>query len=165
MLYVLYVNVMTLPGWSGRLPDPFPGVKQTLRLEQHWNMFAPAPTKHSGWWVVRGELADRTPVDVYNGMLGEPTATKPRDSSRIFSSYRWRKYLTRLLRADEEPHRSQYAQYLCERWNRATTAEFQLRELSIYYLLQKTLPDYQRSETRSRLVWRGKCEPASSSDW
>ncbi len=164
MLYVLYVNVMTLPDWSRRLPEVLPGIKQTLRLQQSWNMFAPSPTKHSGWWVARGVLEDGTPADVYHGILGEPTVTKPEDSSQIFSSYRWRKYLTGLLRSGEEPRRARYARYLCNRWNRATTAEFQLRELSIYYLSQKTLPDYRPSETTSQLVWRGPCVPAGSDD-
>jgi predicted DCC family thiol-disulfide oxidoreductase YuxK len=159
MLLVFYINLMTLPAFPYSLWDPLRSIEKGLRLTQNWNMFAPFPPKIGGWHVVRGELADGTPVDFRRGILGEPSFAKPLLVSREYTSYRWRKYLNLIAHEKYKLHRPYYAQYLCRLWNENKTAEFKLTSLKLYYVTERTLPDFETSEPETLLFWKQNCGP------
>ena len=50
-----------------------------------------------------------------------------------------------------------YAAYLCRDWNARHNSEEQLRQLSIYYVLELTLPNYAYLEPKKELVWVSEC--------
>ena len=68
-------------GWmTGSRPGQAPGPDlrwygRVLRVSQQWSMFAPYPSRSSGWYVVVGTLNDGTQVDLYRHVvLGEKLA-------------------------------------------------------------------------------------------
>ncbi len=155
-LFVLVMNLMTLPGVTYKMPTPLAGFSRLTNLDQRWNMFAPRPTFIDGWYVIPGWLGNGTPVDVYNAAETAPSLEKPRYVVDSYKTYRWRKYLSRLPREQYQSYRAGYARYLCRSWNRDREGDDRLKSFFIYYYQERTLPDYQGNDlTQRRLVsWR-----------
>jgi predicted DCC family thiol-disulfide oxidoreductase YuxK len=151
-LLVLWLNLISLPSLRRPLPDSLRVARDVLSLTQKWNMFAPAPSSVDGWPVVRGVTRDGTVVDVLRNKPGEPDWTRPRRIAVTYSSYRWRKYVNRLIDSYNEVHRGLYARYLCRAWNRSHGAYDQLAKLQFYFTAEKVeLGDGPRQSQRMLL--------------
>ena len=155
-LLVLWINIATLPAFAGSLPRPLSGLRSTLVLTQKWNVFAPAPGKLDGWYVVRGETDDGTVVDVLRGFEGEPMFTRPL-LSREYPTFRWRKYLTRLAYETGPEHWQLYAQYLCRTWNEGKAAPNRLARLWIYFNNERIRADDRPRVTERVLLHSHHC--------
>ena len=131
LVYVVYTNLTTLPEFAYRLPKRWDELGSALRLQQAWNMFAPAPPRDDGWYVMRGETRDGTPVDLWHRRLGEPDWTRPQSLAREYRDDRWRKYLTRLAYDEAQRHRPYLAQYLCRSWNAGRPQEAQVEQVKL----------------------------------
>jgi hypothetical protein len=102
--------------------------------EHRWDMFAPAPPRHDGWYVVPGRLASGERVDALHR---EPVSwERPREVARAYPSHRWYLYLLDLRRPAYAGLRPAFADYLCARWN-GTHAD-DLRSLTVYYVEQES---------------------------
>ena len=158
LVYVILWNLRTIDfaRYRSVLPVSANWAADLIRLDQSWDMFAPYPLKAGGWYVIPGTLKDGTEVDLFRN--GEPvTWQRPTLVSTTFASDRWRKYMVNLLTADFVPHLNQYGGYLCRKWNREHTGDKQVETLSIYYMEELTLPDYQPPRRQKRLLWRHYC--------
>lgn len=95
-----YVFLWNLRGtdfsrWEKFFPRSVNRAAFALRLDQHWSMFAPFPTREDGWFVLRAGLSDGTEVDLLRS--GEVTDwSKPPGLSSTFKDARWQKYLMNL---------------------------------------------------------------------
>jgi hypothetical protein len=97
-------------------------------------MFAPAPPRHDGWYVVPGRLASGERVDAFHR---EPVSwERPREVARAYPSHRWYLYLLDLRRPAYAGLRPAFADYLCARWN-GTHAD-DLRSVTVYYVEQES---------------------------
>ena len=77
VLYLGWWNLATIPNWSvpwggtSSFTVPFPKVlapvKDVLRLDQHWSMFAPAPATDDGWFLWPGVTQRGTLVNARTG--------------------------------------------------------------------------------------------------
>ena len=157
MGFVLYLNFVSLPQFPHGVWNPLEQVGWKLNLGQNWNMFAPHPAKIHGWYVVVGQLGDGIPVDVLNEALGESSWEKPRYIGRMYSSYRWRKYLNRIPHADDRDHRPYYGVYLCRKWNEGKSEEFTMSSIELYYLTEETRLDGTEPPRERMLIWKQKC--------
>ncbi len=128
-------------GWmTGSRPGQAPGPDlrwygRLLRVSQRWSMFAPYPSRNSGWYVVVGTLNDGTQVDLYRHVvLGEKLAPvsweRPDPIVRTFHGQRWRKYMMSLRRSAKKDYRPLFCKYLARQWKR----EFPLRPLKMVEL-------------------------------
>ena len=159
VIYMLFINLNNLPGSPlHKVPDPFGSLKQALRLNQRWDMFAPYPAKTDGWFVIRGELENDKLVDVYHGALEEPSWEKPEYISQDFyQDYRWRKYMLRLTANRYKDHVRYYGRYLCRLWNKTAAEGERLGQFKIYYNKLRTQPDYQARTLEKRMIWHHWC--------
>jgi predicted DCC family thiol-disulfide oxidoreductase YuxK len=155
LVLVLFINVSTLPGHGYRLPASLEGVKATLRLEQQWNMFAPAPGRLDGWFVVRGYTAQGMVVDVLSGRPSEPNWDRPRYVSQTYTSYRWRKYLIGI--PSDKSRAPAYAEYLCRAWNASRSGGFHLARLEMYFNAERTELNYISRKTERYLLHTHDC--------
>ena len=169
-LFIVYIgwwNVATVPDWSvpwrggGTATVPFPTaidpVKQLLRLDQHWSMFAPRPSQDDGWFAWPGVVADGTLVDARTAVATTPDFRKPdKLYATQFGTYRWRKYLRRLAERSAEPYRVHYGRWLCRRAN-ATRPDNPLARFYLYYVREPTPPPGEQTKLRGHLVWRHFC--------
>ncbi|QFU82343.1 HTTM domain-containing protein [Natronorubrum aibiense] len=110
------------------VPDPGDEVLDTIQSSQSWRMFAPNPTSTARWLVVPGELADGSTVDALHE--SEVDWDRPPSVDETYETARERKYISNMRYANNENHRSYFANHLCERWN--STHETELERLTIY---------------------------------
>lgn len=99
------------------LPSPLRRLAAIARVEQNWNMYERAMV--DGWFLVRGTRDNGASLDVLHD--GAPiTLEKPAHVADTFSSMRWRKYITGLVRPSGTHHRAAFLHNLCDQWRRAT---------------------------------------------
>lgn len=153
IVYVLAWNVRTLDfvRYVRYFPRRWNVLAEFLRLDQHWNMFAPGPPTQDGWFVVPATLVDGREVDLFTD--GGPVVwDKPAMVSATIPNRRWGKYLMR-LRSPKYAHRRQgYAAYLARRWHSAHGDADALRALGIYFVREDTLTNRIAQPRRVRLL-------------
>ncbi|WP_232701627.1 HTTM domain-containing protein [Halobacterium wangiae] len=115
-----------------------------------WNMFAPAPLGTDAWFTAPATLDSGERVDAFQG--GTFEWEKPPDVSATYPSARWRKYLTNVHRSNSPELSSQFAGYLCERWD--ARHDSALRNVSVYAVLQPTRLDGPEPTRRVELAER-----------
>jgi len=158
LLYVVLWNVAALPAPPFTLSAPLRSVGYVLRLDQSWNMFAPSPLKDDGWYVIPGRLRDGQLVDLFrNG--AEVRWEKPDSVADTYPNTRWRRYM--MILPNHLEYAPSYARYLCREWNGRHHDARRLEELEIVFVLERTLPDYRRSEPRNVSLYRHTCAGAS----
>ena len=110
-----------------------------VRLDQRWNMYAPAPRKEHGWLVVPADLANGTQVDLFTGqpVLWE----KPKDIGAYFRDDHWRRYLSNLFDDQDAQALQGYADYLVRNWNQRHGEDQQVQAVTITFMRQETRPD------------------------
>ena len=139
-LYMVFINLTTLPQLPFSLSDPMAMVKQTIKLDQKWNMFAPHPRKYDGWFVMPGLLLDGTEVDVFNRRMQVPTLEDSSFAEYPYPTYRWRKYLQQLTLKKHVGHRKYLGAYLCRIWNEVHQPLQHLLFLKVYFVQVNTPP-------------------------
>ncbi|MEM7413769.1 MAG: HTTM domain-containing protein [Myxococcota bacterium] len=152
-------NLTTLP----RAPFAFsPGIVKLgawLRLGQSWSMFAPGPSRESGWHVVAGRLDDGSTVDVLRGGERVDWARPPRIAT-VYPSFRWYEYLARTTGPEAGTHQELYAAYLCRAWNETQPETRHLRTLELVYLWSDIRPGAPLDRPERRTLRIHRCRPA-----
>jgi len=165
-IVVMWSNLASLPSAGIPLPSTLNYFVRSSLLTQKWNMFAPAPSVHEGWFVVRGQTEQGGIVDVLHDRLGDVDFDRPRSLADEFPNYRWRKYLMRLA-FDEVPkaHRALYAHYLCRSWEPRAGAQSRLARLQIYFVHEYIQRSEQGVWSRAQellLIAEHECAQAES---
>lgn len=163
LAYVFLWNWQGIPGNEHYrlLSERMRVVGYILRLDQSWNMFAPYPTKEDGWFVVVGRLNYGGLVDLFGNENGKDVSwEKPALVSSTYKNQHWWRYMRWLWVQRQSSHPTNYARYLCRRWNSNHARFERLDELAIFFIFELTLPDYQHFEPRRTLISRHKCEQA-----
>jgi hypothetical protein len=156
LAYITIWNLCWLPYLDvGRyFPQGLISLGQMLQVEQHWNLFAPAPLTRDGWFVVPGQLRDGKWVDLFRGGR-TPTWEKPAHSAALWPNSRWWMFTMRLV--EFEGARITYAGFACKSWNERHRGDESLVGLQIFFLYQDTLPNHTRSEVKKSLLWSATC--------
>jgi hypothetical protein len=142
LVYVFLWNVRTLIPEESRpsLPQQVEMVGDLFGVGQFWNMFAPAPLREDGWYVIEGELQDGTRVDLFRDGASV-VWEKPELVSALYQSERWRKYMMNLWSEECVPERTHYLQYLRRDWDaRHRDVLRKLKTIKMYYMLKITPP-------------------------
>ena len=146
---VLWINLATLPFAARSVPASITGLARTLALTQQWNMFAPAPASHEGWFVVRGQTAQGLVVDVLRNTRGNVDFERPAVLADEFPNYRWRKYLMRLAFELDAGYRTLYAQYLCRTQVSGAGFDEKLEKVQVYFVHEHIQHDERDGWTRT----------------
>ncbi|WP_247001838.1 HTTM domain-containing protein [Halosolutus gelatinilyticus] len=118
------------------VPEPGAAALDTLQADQSWRMFAPNPISTAQWLVVPGELEDGSEVDVLHE--SDVDWDRPPNVDATYDTARERKYISNMRFAGNRKHRSYFANYLCERWNRSH--ETDVERLTVYGLSDRSGP-------------------------
>jgi len=129
------------------VPDPAEDVLKTTNTDQSWRMFAPDPVHTTRWPVIPGTLEDGTQRDILRD--SEVDFERPTHTESIFPTFRWRKYISNVYSVDNMNHRSYFANYLCEDWNR--THETGVKNISVHLRSERTNPYSGTIETENRI--------------
>jgi len=123
-------------------PAPVENALETADAEQNWRMFAPKPVTTTRWYVAPGTLANGSEVDVLTESAVD--FDRPPNVERTYRTGRWRKYLA-YVRSGY--HRTYFADYLCERWNRRHDTP--VETVSLWGLDERSDP-YNATSSRDR---------------
>ena len=158
-VYMVFINVTTIPQLPVTLSDPVPFIQRSLGLNQIWDMFAPSPREWDGWYVVSGQLIDGTGVNVSTGQLNTPNVETSTFKEYPYSSYRWRKYLQNIVATKFQADRKHYGAYLCRLWNESHQPLQHLLHLDIYFIKVDTTPPNtsQNSKKEIMQLWGQSC--------
>jgi hypothetical protein len=156
LAYTTLWNLCWLPylDLARHFPKSLLFVGQVLQVEQHWNLFAPAPLIRDGWFVVPGALASGAQVDLFRGGR-PPTWAKPVHSAELWPNSRWWMFTMRLVEFDAA--RLTYSGYLCNAWNERHGGAQRLVALEIYFLYQDTLATHTKGPVKKILVYQAIC--------
>lgn len=149
--YVFLWNLRTVewPKYTNVLPLKLGFIGQALRLDQKWFLFAPAPYKSDGWFVVRGTLAGGREVDLFRG--GATVSwEKPESISALHPNVRWRKYMRNLWEYQRTSLPSAYVDHLFRDWNGRHTGEDRVVRIEMIYMLEMT-EEYPKTPTVKRV--------------
>ncbi len=131
-----------------------------LYLDQAWKMFAPNPSKISGWVVVPATLNNGTQVDA--SRPGTSLIWEKPEAAKLFKNERWRKFQMNFLIRDEERAWKHYASYLCRSWNSKHTSPEQIASLQIVTIKRVTRLPGQDSSTQKKILWSQSCTESTS---
>ena len=158
LIYVFLWNLTTLDFSKYRkiFPKRIDCIGFVLRLDQHWNLFAPNPMVQDGWFVISGTLRNGSQVDLYKAG-GKVSWEKPEEVRKTFKNRRWRKYLVKLYGDRDEDDLRHYSEYLCRCWNKNHQGEEIVGRLELDYMLEKTLPNYKTPKVEKVKIWSHEC--------
>ncbi|MBD1860261.1 MULTISPECIES: DCC1-like thiol-disulfide oxidoreductase family protein [Trichocoleus] len=133
-------------------------ISRVTRLDQSWSIFAPSPPRDDGWYVIPGQLADGTQVD----LLKDGSAVsyeKPTVQTRnaIYHNMQWRTYFINLNRGIGKKLYPYYGEYLCRRWNGRHQGLKQLKNFEIHFINEKTVPRGQTQPVDQKTTWQQSC--------
>ena len=160
VFYILCWNLTTVTSFA--LPERTVPLGTFLGLEQYWGMFAPSPTKEDGWYVIPGELSDGQKVDLMpitrdDYGMHRVSYEKPQDVPATYKNEHWRKYLENIYNQDHAGRRLYFGQYICRQWNARHTGADTLETFRIIYMLEMTMPDYEKFEPKKVDLWNHTC--------
>lgn len=136
--------------------SPINEVIFALQLNQQWNMFAPRPMRHDGYFVVEGHLNDNEFIDPMTGQ--RPLMYPPEDFASTFKSTAWNKYLLNLYSQNWSSQRLYFGKYLCRKWNSEHPSHKNLNNFKIYFMRDVTpRPGEPRPPLEKVELWNHQC--------
>lgn len=152
LIYIFFWNL----GVFYEIKDDITWISFSLQLNQSWSMFAPFVFEEDGWYVIPGILKDGSRVNLIRGE-GSVTWGKPTLLSATYKNQRWRRHAFNLLSDEFKHYRQYFARYLCYQWDMRHEETKQLKELEIFYIFERTLPDYQAPDIERERFLRYDC--------
>ncbi|PKB83221.1 MAG: hypothetical protein BZY88_02700 [SAR202 cluster bacterium Io17-Chloro-G9] len=153
IIYVLFWNIDTVYQSHGILPQQTAWIGPAFGVDQKWNLFAPFPLTVDGWYVIPGKLSNGEEIDIFRA--GERLFWEKPD--QVYENHRWRKYMMRLREKKHADQRLYYGRYLCREWNGSHEEARKLENFKIYFVLERTLPDYQPPKPERVLLFDHDC--------
>jgi hypothetical protein len=121
-----------------------------FRLEQNWGMLSPYILKDDGYYVFSGLAKNNSKIDIKHN-LDTVSFVKPFPIVAEFESDRWRKYSENYVFNNNNYMRPYYCKYLLKKWNTENPTN-QISELTIYFMKEITLPDYNTKPIEKNIV-------------
>ena len=160
LAYVCWWNlddVAVLRPAGGLMTGPLRWFGYLFRVDQHWGMFAPAVFNDDGWYILEGTTATGRVLDL--NRAGAPVCyAKSALVVALFKSDRWRKYSENLPFVSNAWMQPYYCNYLLRIWYE-NPAHTPLRHLSVVYMKEVSLPDYQVAQPVREVLC--DCAPAA----
>ena len=141
--FISYIWNMNNNGGKIEIPLQISQAFQFIRMDQNWAMFAPYPFTDDGWYVIQGH----TISGKIESLFGTPVKTDfngfPPNYSQDFKNERWRKFMNNLYYEQYKTYRPKLLNYMCREWNEDTSKTDKLESIDMFYMLERTLPDFQ----------------------
>ena len=157
LVYVALANLGSVPHLGALAPRHLQWLSDALRLDQEWDMFAPAPMREDGWYVMPGLLENGKEVDVYAGKEEPVTWARPPLIIDTYRNDRWQTYLWHLWEKDYAAYLQPYGRYLCRSWNARRRQGERLAQFRIYLMSMPVPRSGVERPVRPILLWDHRC--------
>ena len=137
------------------MPEPLRKFGTLVYIDQKWTMFAPNPSRFTGWLVVPGTLRNGTVVDLSRD--GIPLSWDKPARKVLFKNERWRKYIVQYVLFKNNRIGENYAKYLCRSWNTGKNADRTLESLELDVMKRNTQPGNEQSDYTKKVLLRYNC--------
>lgn len=133
-------------------------VSRILRVDQSWSIFAPAPPRDDGWYMIVGKLKDGTEVDILqDGIPVNWDKPSIRVRNTIYPNMQWRTYFINLHRSIGKKLVPYYGEYLCRNWNERHQDAKKLNSFEIYFMSERTVPPGEKQTVEKTKVLQKFC--------
>lgn len=156
LAYTLLCNLFMVGEPSPQnLPSGLRTFGRALRLEQHWDLFAPLPPL-DGWFVLRAQVEGQGEVDL---LRDQPVSLeRPADPSRVFPNHRWRMLMITMIFRNGEHFREPFVRHVAREYRRSHP-QARAGRLELLFVVQ--LVDEQGVQLPPRVwtLWSGPDAP------
>jgi hypothetical protein len=155
IVFVLFLNINTLPKYQETMPKGLFRFAESLRTDQFWNLFAPYPMTDDGWYVMPAQRKDSGQFDLVTG--NAVSWEKPELVIDRHWGNRWQQYLFNLWSIEYQWARNHFGRYICRKWNGCDDEAATLDTFEIYYMLEETPPPGQTGSVEKVKIWEHYC--------
>lgn len=141
------------------LQAPLAPLLKPLQLDQHWDLFAPNPSREDGWWVIDAQRGDGSELDLRHPERSAPDYSKPARIVDESGNQRWRALDARMAESQGAAARQLYARYLCQRANAGRSGRQRIMTLKLIYMLERTPPPGEKTQLEQQVMLRWECFP------
>jgi len=156
---ILYVTLHNIHRYDeDRIPvaNSLKWVSDIFKVDQNWAMFAPAPYKGDGWYVMPAVLRNGEKVDLFKD--GGPVSyERPERVATTYPNTRWSKYLRTVRKPKYRNALKHYVRWKWREWDRDQPQERKLREFKVIFMLEANLPDWQTAPVKPLTLWTQDC--------
>jgi hypothetical protein len=140
---ILAINLETIGEFSFLPNTNYNWVVKTLRIDQHWAMFAPSVFKDDGWFMFIGKTEDNKEINIHESVKDNSISYhKPVYVAGTYKNDRWRKYSEGVLMISNNHFRPFYCSFLINSWNR-DHPERKIKYLEIIYMKEISKANYE----------------------
>jgi hypothetical protein len=149
---ILFINFTTLGKLTLSSESNFTWLIKSIRLDQHWAMFAPSVFKDDGWFIFLGKTEKGDLINIHENVTDNHVDyIKPVYVAGTYKNDRWRKYSEGILMISNAHFRPFYCSFLLNRWNRDHPNK-KINSLEIIYMKEISLANYASNKpTKEKL--------------
>lgn len=160
LLYITLFNIHRYDEERIPVPESLHWVSGLFKVDQNWAMFAPAPYKADGWYVMPATLMNGDTVDLFTD--GGPVDwDRPERVAATYRNTRWSKYLRTIRKGKYKAALRHYVRWLKRDWNARNPPERQLKEFTIYFVMETNLENWETAPPRPIPLWTQDCRKRS----
>ncbi len=137
-------------------------VSRVLRVDQSWSIFAPAPPRDDGWYLVVAKLKDGSEVDILrNGAAVSWDKPSIQVRNSMYPNMQWRTYFINLNRSIGKKIIPYYGEYLCRDWNEQHQGAKEVESFEVYFISERTVPQGEKQTVEKNSVLQKSCSQDS----
>lgn len=156
LLYVTLFNIHRYDEDRIPVPESLHWVSGIFKVDQNWAMFAPAPYRADGWYVMPAVLNNGDTVDLFTD--GGPVDwDRPERVAATYRNTRWSKYLRTIRKGKYKKPLRYYVKWLRKDWNRRQPRDRKLREFTVYFVMETNMADWETEPPRRIPLWHQDC--------
>jgi hypothetical protein len=138
------------PLFGRHFPPQVNQLAYALGLDQSWGLFAPRPSRYTGWFVIRGVLDDGGDVDLLTG--GPVSHDRPALISDQYVNVRWRRFRMSLYEGSLPGMWQHYGEYLAHEYERGHP-DRRVRVVEFHFYVVFALPEERDLPPEHKLLY------------
>jgi len=160
LLYVTLFNFHKYDEKALPVPKSLIWVSGIFKVDQNWAMFAPAPYRADGWFVIPAQLANGDSVDIFKN--GAPINwDRPERIATTYRNTRWSKYLRTIRQPKYKMAMKHYVSWLWRDWDNNHPKEQRLKQFEFVFVMETNMENWETAPPKRMSLWSQDCRKNS----
>ncbi len=160
LLYITLFNFHKYDETALPVPKSLIWVSGIFKVDQNWAMFAPAPYRADGWFVIPAELANGDTVDIFKN--GAPVNwERPERVAATYRNTRWSKYLRTIRQPKYKTALKHYVRWLWRDWDKNHPSDQRLQKFQMFFVMETNLANWETAPPNKIALWSQDCRKNS----